>query len=454
MSGNNMSEEKKDSRRDEKQFIRERIERPKKERSIVKAVLLVCVLGILFGVMAAVSFFVSNRVINGAVPTTEEAQESVSIPRDQLPEETETETLPETTAPPETETTVDETQEEVFRETVEEIIKDYLKAQETEEKKETEPAAITKIKEIRNNLRRNLVTVTSLQAEEDVFKHTYTRSQESFGIIVAVTAKDVRILTESYLLEDADAVRITLGNGSEREASLMEEDSITGMAVVSIPVESLDPGDSAFILPAVLGNSYMCSPGDMIVALGRPLTKLPSVAWGIISYIENDAQGTDFNYDLIRTDIMGDAGAGGVLVNAAGEVVGWIRDSGTEADHLRISAVSISDLKGMIECLSNGSRISLLGVQTEEVTPLIAEEQELPQGLYITNTISDSPAFTAGIQNGDVLIKINEEEIKTSADLQNAMQTMRPETEVTVTVMREGREGFAELEFPLTLGKR
>ena len=452
MSGNRKSEEKNDSRRDEKQFIRERIEKPKKERSIVKAVILVCVLGILFGVMAAVSFFVSNRVINGAVPTTEELHESVSIPRDQLP--TETASSPETTVPPETESTVDESHEEAFRETVEDIISEYLKEQEKEETRETEPAGIVKIKDIRNSLKRNLVTVTSLQADEDVFKHVYTRSQETFGIIVAVTGKDVRILTESYLLENADAVRITLGNGSVREAALMEEDNITGMAVVSIPVETLDPGDTAFVQPAVLGNSYMCSPGDMVVALGRPLGNIPSVAWGIISYIENDAQGTDFNYDLIRTDIMGDAGAGGVLVNVAGEVVGWIRDYGTEYDHLRISAVSISDLKGMIECLSNGNRISMLGVEAEEVTPFIAEEQELPQGLYITNTISDSPAFNAGIQNGDVLIKINETEIKTSSDLQNAMQTLRPETEVTVTVMREGRDGFAELEFTLTLGAR
>ena len=234
----------------------------------------------------------------------------------------------------------------------------------------------------------------------------------------------------------------------------MEEDAVTGMAVVSIPVETLDPGDSAFIQPAVLGNSYMCSPGDMVVALGRPLSNIPSVAWGIISYIENDAQGTDFNYDLIRTDIMGDAGAGGVLVNVSGEVVGWIRDSETEDDHLRISAISVSDLKGMIECLSNGNRISLLGVQTEEVTPLIAEEQQLPEGLYVTNTIADSPAFTAGILNGDVLTKINGEEIRSTFDLQNILLTLRPETEVTVTVMREGREGFAELEFPLTLGAR
>ena len=72
----------------------------------------------------------------------------------------------------------------------------------------------------------------------------------------------------------------------------------------------------------------------------------------------------------------------------------------------------------------------------------------------MTNTIADSPAFTAGILNGDVLTKINGEEIRSTFDLQNILLTLRPETEVTVTVMREGREGFAELEFPLTLGAR
>ena len=308
MSDTNSPEEKdsvpKSGKKDEKAFIRERIaEKPKKKHSFLKAVLLVCVLGVLFGVIAAISFFVSGNVIKGTVKTAEETHESVSIPRDQLPTEapTETESVTETPAPTEEETTPEEVDDEAFRESVEGILRDYLRAKEAETSRETEPASVEKVKEIRNILKHNLVTVTSQQAEEDVFNHTYTRSQETFGLIVAVTGRDVRILTESYLLEDADSVRITFGNGSVCDASLMEQDDLSGMAVVSVPTAALSDADSTYILPAVLGNSYQCNAGDMVVALGRPLDYLPSVAWGIISYIEEGVQGTDFNYDIIRT---------------------------------------------------------------------------------------------------------------------------------------------------------
>ena len=152
--------------------------------------------------------------------------------------------------------------------------------------------------------------------------------------------------------------------------------------------------------------------------------------------------------------MIGDAGAGGLLVNISGEVIGWITDAGNPDAHARISAVSISCLKGIIECLSNGSRISVLGVQAEEVTAAIAQAQELPEGLYVTNTIADSPAYNEGIRNGDIIVKIDEREIRKMYDLQSVMLETRPGTEVRVTVMREGRDGFAEKEFVLTLGER
>lgn len=455
MSDEKHSSETERENSEKKPFIRETIQEKSRRRRISwKWILLVPVLAVVFGLIAGLTFVLSGNLFRDMLMTTEETRESVTIPMDSTPDQ---ETTAAETTPAET-TLSEDDREEALRETVEgmveELVRGYLAREESKEESR-DPACVLRVSEIAGQFRNNLVTVTSLQADEDVFNNSFVRSQNSFGVILAVTGEDIRIATESKLLTDAQGVRITFADGSTCEAELLQQDGTTGLAVVSVPLGSVAENLRGTLEPVVLGNSYFCHSGDMVVALGSPLDYVPSVAWGIVSYVRESVLGTDRNIRLLQTDIAANADAGGILVNTSGEVIGWITSKYNEDDQKElIAAVAVSDIKDLMEKLSNGIPIARLGVQVQTVTEEIAEQQNLPGGLYVVNSLDESPAYAAGIQNGDILVGIGGTELTRVEELRDELLVKKPGDEVELRVLRGGRDGYAEQTFTVTLGSR
>ncbi|MCD8330844.1 MAG: S1C family serine protease [Lachnospiraceae bacterium] len=430
-----------------KEFIRETIEEKKpSKRKWIRRILLLLVQAVAFGLIAALTFALSEPRLKELL-AGEETEEAIQFSRDSLEAETTAEA--EDSESSESSTEADE---EALKETVEELVEGYLSTRESEE----EEAAYTElVSDMASALRRSMVTVTSIQASEDIFQQEYVRSQETFGLILTETSSRMLILTETYLVKDTETVLVTLGNKSEYSADLVGVDETTGLAVVGISLEEMTEGDLSYVEPVALGNSYICQAGDTVVALGNPMGYVPSVAWGIISYINTAQQGIDMNFQLIQTDIAGSSEATGILVNLDGEVVGWItQDYSSDDTGNMLAAMSISDIKGYIERVSNGEAMACLGVQVQVVTASFAEERQLPQGLYISSCISGGAAYEAGLQNGDILTGIGEETITTISGLQEVLTKYEPGETVTVIVMRSSRSGYVEQTFQVKLGER
>lgn len=430
-----------------KKFIRETIEEKKpSKKKWLRRVLLLVVLAVAFGWIAALTFVLSEPRLKEMF-AGEETEEAIQISRDSP----EAETTAEAGSAESSESST-EANEEVLKETVEELVEGYLSTRESDE----EEAAYTElVSDMATSLRRSMVTVTSLQASEDIFQQEYVRSQETFGLILTESSTRMLILTETYLVRDTETVLVTLGNSSEYSASLVGLDETTGLAVIGISLDDMSEGDLSYVEPVTLGNSYICQAGDTVVALGNPMGYVPSVAWGIISYINTSQQGIDMNFQLIQTDIAGSSEATGILVNLDGEVVGWItQDYSSDDTGNMLAAMSISDIKGYIERISNGESMACLGVQVQVVTASLAEERQLPQGLYISSCVSGGAAYEAGLQNGDILVGIGEETITTLSGLQDTLAEYEPGDTVTVTVMRSSRNGYVEQDFQVKLGER
>ena len=161
----------------------------------------------------------------------------------------------------------------------------------------------------------------------------------------------------------------------------------------------------------------------------------------------------DSNYKLMTTDIYGSSSASGVLINLRGQVVGIIDMSKNSPDLSNlISAVGISDLKKLVESLSNDKDIAYFGVYGVDVTESANEELGVPLGAYITEIDMDSPAMNAGIQSGDVILKWNDMEIESYQDLVSTLLLEEPEKTVSITLMRQGPEGYTEMETTAVLG--
>lgn len=176
------------------------------------------------------------------------------------------------------------------------------------------------------------------------------------------------------------------------------------------------------------------------------------MAYGIITSMDTVLNLTDGNYHLLTTDIYGSTNGSGVIINLNGQVLGIIsqRNNSSDAKNL-ISALGISDLKNNIEKLSNGQPMATLGIYGTDVPAEIQESQGVPAGAYITGIVMDSPAMVAGIQSGDVIVKMGTEEITSFKEYKEEMMTLLPDSQITLTVMRQVQDEYQEMTLDVIL---
>ena len=122
-----------------------------------------------------------------------------------------------------------------------------------------------------------------------------------------------------------------------------------------------------------------------------------------------------------------------------------LAQEGEEGEIHTLTAYGITDLLPIIRKLSNGQQIVHLGIKGTDVPAEAHEESGVPMGAYVTEIRMDSPAMRAGIQSGDVITKLGTEEITTFSDYQDAVLDLSPNTEVTVTLMRQGHPDYQEM---------
>jgi S1-C subfamily serine protease len=206
---------------------------------------------------------------------------------------------------------------------------------------------------------------------------------------------------------------------------------------------------------ATLGNSYSVAKGDAVIAVGSPLGYSDSVTYGMLTSTSKSVTTVDANYRIFTTDAVGSANASGVLINLDGEVIGYISPSFSPDSSMRvITALAISDLKSNIVKLSNNEEVVLFGVKGSDVTNNIAEQEGLPVGVYVVETVLDSPAMNAGIQNGDVITKVGGVEVKTVRELQAELSKYQADNVIPIVVKRQGIDEYKDIDFVVSLGAK
>ena len=163
----------------------------------------------------------------------------------------------------------------------------------------------------------------------------------------------------------------------------------------------------------------------------------------------------DSRYKWMTTDIYGSADATGVLTDLKGQVIGIIDMSYSDSDTRNlIGALGITDLKKVIQRLSNDENIPYMGVHGADVTLEANEELGVPFGAYIMEIDMDSPAMDAGIQSGDVIVSMGEDPIGTYQELVSYLMSSEPEQSVSVGLLRQGPEGYADMNLNVVLSTK
>ncbi|MBQ6888224.1 MAG: PDZ domain-containing protein [Lachnospiraceae bacterium] len=424
-------------------FMSERIkERPVNKKKLLRRTIITASMAVIFGLIACLTFLVLEPVFsNWLYP--EEEPEIIELPDatdEMLPEDMLTEE--EIQIEEETEVKLEEEQIEQILSGVQLDLEDYKEIYES-------------LGSLAKEAEKSVATVTSVTSDVDWFNNTYENKGVTSGLVIADNGRELLILAEKKVIENGETILVTFWNGTQAEATVKQSDANTGLAVIAIPLSGIDRETRDNMVYANLGSSFSKSiVGSPVIAVGSPLGNSNSVCYGVVTSMGTPIHLNDANYYLMTTDIYGSINASGILINLQGQVIGILNNSYNSSDTENlVSAIGISDLKKVIEKLSNGQELSYLGVYGTDVTMEAQQQLGVPRGAYVTSIALDSPAMNYGIQSGDVITGFGEITIVSYTDLTNAILNTPPETTITLTVQRQSVGEYQPMELDVELGK-
>ena len=253
-------------------------------------------------------------------------------------------------------------------------------------------------------------------------------------------------------MEGADTLQAAFADGSTLAAVLKNYDSVTDLAVLSVNLADVEEDTLESIRMAELGSSKSLKAGEPVIAVGSPAGIAGSVKYGNLVASGYKVSVIDGEYNLLITDMERSEKGSGVLLNLSGQVIGLLEDSYLNSSNEgALTAYAISDMKDIIEHLSNSQDLVYMGIHGTDVTEEISEAQGIPAGVYVTGMEADSPAMNSGIQAGDIITEINGKTITSLSQIREMLLKFSREQVIQVVVMRQGKDGYKEIECSVTL---
>ena len=413
-----MTEEK---QRDEQEFsfVKEKIKRqPLYQNKTFRRAVLQLLLAALCGVVACFVFVAARPFMEKALGQKEKT--AISIPKEDE----------------------EETQQEAEAEQQEPVVITEEKELELEDYRKL----FGKLRGVSDAASKSMVTVTAAISDTDWFNETYESRSQTSGLLVGNNGVEILILTSYSRVQNADRLQASFVDGTSLSAVLKTYDKVKNLAVLSVNLADVQESTMETIQMAELGSSKSLKPGEPVIAVGSPAGAAGSVKFGNLTVTGHKANMIDGEYSLLVTDMERSEEASGVLLNLDGQVVGLIEDTYLDANNEEVlTAYAISDMKTVIEHLSNSQDIVYMGIHGTQVTEEISEKQQIPPGVYVSGVEAESPALNGGIQPGDIITEINGQAVASLEEIQEMLLKFSKEQVIQVKIMRQGREGYKEI---------
>lgn len=330
---------------------------------------------------------------------------------------------------------------------------------EKEEEKEKELSQYiniyTQINRVAEEARKSIVTVTSIANGVDWFENIYEQRDIASGLILSDAGDYIYILANKSRIKDASNIRVTFSTNETVEAVLINSYKELDFSILAIDRSEVSESTLNKIKVAVTGRSYSISTGEPIIALGSPNGYPNSMELGIVTNKFNYAYIVDNKVELFNTDINDNQKGTGVIINMKGEVIGFITQNFKDNLNKNINTnITISEMELVFESLVNNQERIYFGVIGADMTPEIHESYDLTSGIYITEVEAESPAFEAGIQAGDIIMKVNDTNINSVTMFNRVLQEYSSKDSITVTVKRTPKKEDNIMDFEVELGAK
>ncbi len=271
------------------------------------------------------------------------------------------------------------------------------------------------------------------------------RPQISAGSGVIVDARGGYVLTNHHVVKDAEQIAVTLKDGRRLQGKLIGSDAATDVALLKVEGENLKA--------LTLGDSDALRVGDYVMAIGNPFGLGQTVTSGIVSALGRTGLNIEGYEDFIQTDASINPGnSGGALVNLRGELIGIntaiIGPSGASVG-IGFAIPSNMARAVMTQLVKFGEvKRGRVGLTTQDLTPELAASLGVApatHGAVVVEVARGSPADTAGVRTGDVVMAVNGRAVRSSSDLRNQIGLAAAGTDVELKLLREGREQMVRL---------
>ncbi|MCI8582765.1 MAG: trypsin-like serine protease [Dorea sp.] len=315
----------------------------------------------------------------------------------------------------------------------------------------------------------SMVSITNMSVQEvqSFFGGIQQRESTSggTGIIVGKNDTELLIVTNNHVIEGAQTLTVSFVDDKSVEGSLKGTDPSKDLAVVAVPLDSIEDSTMEAIQTITIGDSTSLQVGEPVIAIGNALGYGQSVTKGIVSALNRDLEMEGFDSKLIQTDAAINPGnSGGALLNANGELIGinTVKVNANAVEGMGY-AIPISDANEVIQALMNRTTRTkvpegeqgYLGIQGVDVTSDSSQMYNMPTGVYIAEVIKKGGADKAGISKGSIITKFDGITIDSMATLQEQLKYFRVGEEVEVVIQVPSSNGeYEEETVTVTLGQR
>lgn len=336
-----------------------------------------------------------------------------------------------------------------------------------EEKKEPEPAtnkkqvkiiekrisadlsdykqALSQFGELADKQNQSVVEVQSVVKGKDWFENPYEALNKAAGYIIALQNDEAYILTSYKGIKSADNIKVKFKQGFLTDGTIKNYNAGLELALVMVNLKGITRKDD--IEPLKLDGIRYKSIGEPIMAIGNPNGNIYSVLPGVITGTETILRTDDYCLDSQFTDINISKNGDALFLDFDGNVIGVYFKGSSDATQI----IGISKIMTFLEKMINDEPLPYIGIKNKAFEG--AEDKTgISGGILVDSVTKGSPAYDAGIKEGDIIYELDEVHLENMSDYETFLESKKPKDKVKALIYRVTRNEGKKLELELEIG--